>query len=235
MTVLWFSLAVLCLVGALALLYVDRSRRRGSGRIRQIWAKAQGYSYKAAQPNLPAQFHRSVLAKQEYQGASDVVRGTRRGEKFMLFDVGDVATIVAVERKIASSVDLDIRPRDVQGPRKGMEPIGAMEDWIFYATDIDIARRACDQRMVAFIDALPPKIDRLWSEGKWTLGALPMGCGGRDWDAAIHAVTRLSGILHVLPPAAPQSKARANRVEPGRPDAEVQPPAPARRGAAASR
>src|SRR3546814_11906866 len=103
MTGMWFGLAAIALAGAGALLYVDRTRRDQSGRVRQIWAKAQGYTYTATDDQLAGEWHRAVKAKQDYLTATDVVRGRRRGEQFVLFDLEETATIVAVRREIGSA------------------------------------------------------------------------------------------------------------------------------------
>ncbi len=157
MTVMWFGLAAIALAGALALLYVDRTRREQSGRVREIWARAQGYKYSAADDSLPGHWHRAALAKQEYLGAVDVVHGIRRGEEFILFDIEETATIVAVRRKVGSDVDIDLRLKSTPPPKDpDMNLLGAIGPRIVFATDLEIARRICDQRMVAYTESIPP-------------------------------------------------------------------------------
>lgn len=229
MTAMWFGLAAIALLGAGTLLYIDRIQRERVGRIRQIWAKAQGYTYTAIDPNLPSTWRRAALAKQEYLPAVDIVSGVRRGEQFFLFDLEDAATIVAVRREIGSDVDIDLRLKSAPPPRDAdLELLGAIGPRIVFATDLEIARRVCDQRMAAFMDALPPKLHLLWSEGFWTLGSLPVATSGRDWDGAIDSVARLSGMLHVLPPAREPNGLAYEGHDPGRPrppQAGVVPPA----------
>jgi len=145
MTVMWFSLAAVALLGAVALLYVDRTRREQSGRIREIWAKAQGYKYTSAEDHLPSTWHRAALAKQEYLGAIDIVRGVRRGEEFVLFDIEETATIIAVRRKVGSDVDIDLRLKSTPPPKDpDMNLLGSIGPRIVFATDLEIARRVCD-------------------------------------------------------------------------------------------
>ncbi|MGB2721247.1 MAG: hypothetical protein WBC54_15995, partial [Rhodococcus sp. (in: high G+C Gram-positive bacteria)] len=55
-----------------------------------------------------------------------------------------------------------------------------------------------------------------WSEKDWTLGSLPLSSAGRDWDAAIDAVARLSGMLHVLPPVRGSAVYGSRPGDPGR-------------------
>lgn len=219
MTLIWFGLSAIALAGAIVLLYVDRSRREQNGRVRQIWAKAQGYTYHESDDQLPSHWHRAALARQEYLGAVDVVRGTRRGETFVLFDLPEAATIVAVRRTTGSDVDVDLRLKSTPPPKDtDLNLLGAIGPRVVFATDPDVARRVCDQRMVTFTETVPPQVQMLWSEGAWTLGSLPITSTGRDWDAAIDAVSRLSGILHVLPPVTePAGLPTDARHDPSRP------------------
>ena len=219
MTFIWFGLSAIALAGAIVLLYVDRSRREQNGRVRQIWAKAQGYTYNDADDQLPSHWHRAALTRQEYLGAVDVVRGTRRGETFVLFDLPEAVTIVAVQRTTGSDVDVDLRLKSTPPPKDSdLNLLGAIGPRLVFATDLEVARRICDQRMVTFTETVPPQVQMLWSEGAWTLGSLPITSTGRDWDAAIDAVSRLSGILHVLPPfAEPTSLPPGVVHDPGRP------------------
>lgn len=220
MTVMWFGLAAIALAGALVLLYIDRTRREQSGRVREIWARAQGYKYSAADDTLPGHWHRAALAKQEYLGAVDVVHGIRRGEEFILFDIEETATIVAVRRKVGSDVDIDLRLKSTPPPKDpDMNLLGSIGPRVVFTTDLEIARRVCDQRMVAFTESIPPHVQMLWSENDWTLGSIPLNSNGREWDAAIDTVARLSGILHVLPPVVEPAETDRGVHDPGRPSA----------------
>ena len=217
MTAMWFGLAAIALIGAVALLYIDRSKRDRSGRLRQMWAKAQGYDYRPHDRELVTRFTRAALSKPEFDVALGVVTGIRRGEEFVLFDVEETGTIVAVQRSVGSDVDIDLRPRSTPPPRdEDMELLGSIGPRVVFATDVDIARRVCDQRMAAFTESIPENLQLLWSEKDWTLGSLPLTSSGRDWDAAIDAVARLSGMLHVLPPVRGSAVYGARAGEPGR-------------------
>ncbi len=220
MTVMWFGLAAVALLGALVLLYIDRTRREQSGRVREIWARAQGYKYTASDGSLPSNWHRAALAKQEYLGAIDVVHGVRRGDEFLLFDIEETATIVAVRRKVGSDVDIDLRLKSTPPPKDpDMNLLGSIGPRVVFTTDLEIARRVCDQRMVAFTESIPPHVQMLWSENEWTLGSIPLNSNGREWDAAIDTVARLSGILHVLPPVVEPAEMDRGMHDPGRPSA----------------
>lgn len=201
MTAMWFGLAAIALVGAVVLLYFDRRQRQRSGHARQVWAKAKGYTYVSVEPTLASTWRRGALAKLGYLTAVDVVTGNRKGEKFVLLDLEDAATLVAVRRQIGSDIDVDMRLKTAAPPKDAdLELLGAIGDRVVFATNPEIARHAIDQRMVAFIEALPETVQMLWSEGNWTLGMLPVGTTSKDWEATIDAVMRLSGLLHVLPP-----------------------------------
>ncbi|WP_254854154.1 hypothetical protein [Nocardia donostiensis] len=201
MTAMWFGLAAIALVGAIVLLYFDRRQRQRTGHARQVWAKAQGYTYVSVEPTLASTWRRGALAKLGYLTAVDVVTGIRKGEKFVLLDLEDSATLVAVRRQIGSDIDVDMRLKTASPPKDAdLELLGAIGDRVVFATNPEIARHAVDQRMVAFIESLPETVQMLWSEGNWTLGMLSVGTTSKDWETAIDAVLRLSGLLHVLPP-----------------------------------
>src|SRR5690606_4162139 len=100
-----------------------------------------------------------------------------------------------------------------------MNLLGSIGPRIVFATDLEIARRVCDQRMVAFTQSIPPHVQMLRSENEWTLGSIPVGSNGREWDSAIETVARLSGILHVLPPVVDPVDVERGAHDPGRPSA----------------
>ncbi|GAB2720228.1 hypothetical protein [Nocardia thraciensis] len=227
---IWFGLAAIALVGAIVLLYFDRLQRQRTGHVRQVWAKSQGYTYVSVEPSLASNWRRGAMAKLGYLSAVDVVSGNRKGEKFVLFDLEDAATLVAVRRQIGSDIDIDLRLKTASPPKDAdLELLGAIGDRVVFATNPDIARHAVDQRMVAFIESLPDSVQQLWSEGNWTLGMLPVGATSRDWEGAIDAVLRLSGLLHVLPPVAGGSDASrrdGDLHDPGRPRPRPRGPEP---------
>ncbi|MEU1985081.1 hypothetical protein [Nocardia sp. NPDC019395] len=210
---MWFGLAAITLAGAIVLLYFDRRQRQRTGHARQVWAKAQGYTYVSVEPALASTWRRGALAKLGYLTAVDVVTGIRKGEKFVLLDLEDSATLVAVRRQIGSDIDVDMRVKTMNPPKDAdLELLGAIGDRVVFATNPEIARHAVDQRMVAFIESLADTVQMLWSEGNWTLGMLPVGTTAKDWETGIDAVLRLSGLLHVLPPV---SETRNDEPDPG--------------------
>lgn len=217
MTAMWFGLAAIALVGAIVLLYFDRIQRQRTGHARQVWAKSQGYTYVSVEPALPSTWRRGALAKLGYLSAVDVVSGIRKGEKFVLFDLEDAATLIAVRRQIGSDIDVDMRLKTASPPKDAdLELLGAIGDRVVFATNPEIARHAVDQRMVAFIETLSDTVQMLWSEGNWTLGMLSVGTSSREWETSIDAVLRLSGLLHVLPPVS-EPRFDSGDHDPGRP------------------
>jgi hypothetical protein len=230
---IWFGLAAIALVGAIVLLYFDRVQRQRTGHVRQVWAKSQGYTYVSVEPSLASTWRRGAMAKLGYLSAIDVVSGNRKGEKFVLFDLEDAATLVAVRRQIGSDIDIDLRLKTAAPPKDAdLELLGAIGDRVVFATNPDVARHAVDQRMVHFIETLPHTVQQLWSEGNWTLGMLPVGTASKDWEAAIDAVLRLSGLLHVLPPVAGGDRGRleSDQHDPGRPRPNAEEPGEADQG-----
>ena len=220
---IWFGLAAIALVGAIVLLYFDRVQRQRTGHVRQVWAKSQGYTYVSVEPSLASTWRRGAMAKLGYLSAIDVVSGNRKGEKFVLFDLEDAATLVAVRRQIGSDIDIDLRLKTAAPPKDAdLELLGAIGDRVVFATNPDVARHAVDQRMVHFIETLPATVQQLWSEGNWTLGMLPVGAVAKDWEAAIDSVLRLSGLLHVLPPVASgDRRVESDLHDPGRPRPDI--------------
>ncbi len=202
MTVMWFGLAAVALLGALVLLYIDRTRREQSGRVREIWARAQGYKYTASDDSLPSNWHRAALAKQEYLARSTwctVCAGGATSSCSSTSRRPPPSSRCAA--RWGSDVDIDLRLKSTPPPKDpDMNLLGSIGPRVVFTTDLEIARRVCDQRMVAFTESIPPHVQMLWSENDWTLGSIPLNSNGREWDAAIDTVARLSGILHVLPP-----------------------------------
>lgn len=209
MTALWFVLGFAALAGAVALLYVDYQRRNRSGRAREVWAQAHGYEFSLEDRTLAGRFHRGVFAQPDAFSARDVVSGDARGERFVLFDIADVATVIAVARPVGSRVDLDLRRTTSAPPHEAdLHLLGALGPRVAFSNEPDLARRAIDQRMVAFASAAPDALGVLWSEGAWALGSIPLTSTETDWDAAVDAVAKFAGLLRVLPPSADPAPAQ---------------------------
>src|SRR6187200_3398224 len=137
MVPLWFTLSALCFVGAAVLLYIDLDKRRGLGRRRKSWAKSHGFDF-------------------EPESTEIVVLGQIRGEAVYIFDLEDVATVIALHRKVGTNVVVDVRLKDIKEPRENdIWLLGAIGPRMVYSTNLDAARRACDRRMVTFAHTAP--------------------------------------------------------------------------------
>ena len=96
MVPLWFTLSALCFVGAAVLLYVDVDRRRGLGRRRKSWAKSHGFDYEHESADILKRWKRGVMSTVGDITAKNVVLGQIRGEAVFIFDLEDVATVIAL-------------------------------------------------------------------------------------------------------------------------------------------
>lgn len=119
MVPLWFTLSALCFVGAAVLLYVDIDRRRGLGRRRKSWAKSHGFDYEHESADILSRWKRGVMSTVgESVQARNVVLGQIRGEAVFVFDLDDVATVIALHRKVGTNVVVDLRLKDIKEPRE---------------------------------------------------------------------------------------------------------------------
>src|SRR5260370_8040048 len=117
MGALWFTLSALCFVGAGVLLYVDIDRRRGLGRRRKSWAKSHGFDYEHQSTDIMTRWKRGVMSTVGDIPAKNVVLGQIRGEAVFIFDLEDVATVIALHRQVGTNVVLDLRLKAIKHPR----------------------------------------------------------------------------------------------------------------------
>ncbi len=118
MVPLWFTLSALCFVGAAVLLYVDLDRRRGLGRRRKSWAKSHGFDYEPESTDIVKRWKRGVMSTVGDVTARNVVLGQIRGEAVFIFDLDDVATVIALHRKVGTNVVVDMRLKGIKEPRE---------------------------------------------------------------------------------------------------------------------
>src|SRR6201997_3217016 len=232
MVPLWFTLSALCFVGAAVLLYVDIDRRRGLGRRRKSWARAHGFEYEPESPEIIERWKRGVMSTVGDVTARNVVLGQIRGEAVYIFDLEDVATVIALHRKIGTNVVMDLRLKGLKEPRESdVWLLGAIGPRMVYSTNLDAARRACDRRMVTFAHTAPDCAEIMWNEPNWTLVSMPITSTRADWDEGLRTVRQFNDLLRVLPPVpkAVRSTAARRNGAPGRPVAlptEVPPTRP---------
>src|SRR3954470_11053039 len=201
MVPLWFTLSALCFVGAAVLLYVDIDRRRGLGRRRKSWAKSHGFDYEHESADILKRWKRGVMSTVGDITAKNVVLGQIRGEAVFIFDLEDVATVIALHRKVGTNVVVDLRIKGIKEPRENdIWLLGAIGPRMVYSTNLDAARRACDRRMVTFAHTAPDCAEIMWNEQNWTLVSMPVTSTRAQWDEGLRTVRQFNDLLRVLPP-----------------------------------
>jgi hypothetical protein len=101
--------------------------------------------------------------------------GQIRGEAVFIFDLEDVATVIALHRKVGTNVVVDLRLKGIKEPRENdIWLLGAIGPRMVYSTNLDAARRACDRRMVTFAHTAPDCAEIMWNEQNWTLVSMPV-------------------------------------------------------------
>lgn len=201
MVPLWFTLSALCFVGAAVLLYVDIDRRRGRSRRRKSWARSHGFDYERESTDILPRWKRGVMSSVGNVPAYNVVLGQIRGEAVYIFDLEEVATVIALHRKVGTNVVVDLRLKGLKEPRESdIWLLGAIGPRMVYSTNLDAARRACDRRMVTFAHTAPDCAEIMWNEQNWTLVALPIGSTRAQWDEGLRTVRQFNDLLRVLPP-----------------------------------
>ncbi len=222
MVPLWFTLSALCFVGAAVLLYVDIDRRRGRGRRRKSWARSHGFDYEQESTEILKRWKRGIMSTVGSNiPARNVVLGQIRGEAVFIFDLEEVATVIALHRKVGTNVVVDVRLKGLKEPRENdIWLLGAIGPRMVYSTNLDAARRACDRRMVTFAHTAPDCAEIMWNEQNWTLVSMPIGSTRAQWDEGLRTVRQFNDLLRVLPPVpqqTPTPSAGRRKAAPSRP------------------
>ena len=140
--------------------------------------------------------------------------GQIRGEAVYIFDLEDVATVIALHRKVGTNVVVDLRLKGIKEPRENdVWLLGAIGPRMVYSTNLDAARRACDRRMVTFAHTAPDCAEIMWNEQHWTLISMPVTSTRAQWDEGLRTVRQFNDLLRVLPPM-PQTVATQTRRAP---------------------
>jgi hypothetical protein len=230
MVPLWFTLSALCFVGAAVLLYVDIDRRRGLGRRRKSWAKSHGFDYEHESADILKRWKRGVMSTVGDITAKNVVLGQIRGEAVFIFDLDDVATVIALHRKVGTNVVVDLRLKGIKEPRENdIWLLGAIGPRMVYSTNLDAARRACDRRMVTFAHTAPDCAEIMWNEQNWTLVSMPVTSTRAQWDEGLRTVRQFNDLMRVLPPIPQAMAGQAVARRSGSPSRPLK-PAPPRAG-----
>ena len=210
MVPLWFTLSALCFVSAGVLLYVDIDRRRGHRRRRRSWARSHGFDYEPESTDILERWQRGVMSSVGDIPARNVVLGQIRGEAVYVFDLEEVATVIALHRKTGTNVVVDLRLKNLKEPRESdIWLLGAIGPRMVYSTNLDAARRACDRRMVTFAHTAPDCAEIMWNEQNWTLLSMPVSSTRAQWDEGLRTVRQFNDLLRVLPPVPQQATASA--------------------------
>jgi len=197
----WFTLSALCFVSAAVLLYIDISRRRGHGHRRKSWARSHGFDYEPESAEIVTRWKRGVMSTVGNASAKNVVLGQIRGEAVYVFDLEDVATVIALHRKVGTNIVMDLRLKSMREPREDdVWLLGAIGPRMVYSTNLDAARRACDRRMVTFAHTAPDCAEVMWNEENWSLVSMPITSTRAEWDEGLRAVRQFNDLLRVLPP-----------------------------------
>ena len=120
MTAVYFVIAALAAIGAAALLWLDRRRIATTRRERAVWGDGHGFRYVAAEgqggesePPVRDLLHRATMDVAADAEIRDLTFGRHYGEMAVVFDIVDVATVVAVRRSSESAVVIDLRQEKV--------------------------------------------------------------------------------------------------------------------------
>lgn len=240
MVPLWFTLSALCFVGAVVLLYVDIDRRRGRSRRRKSWARSHGFDYERESTEILKRWTRGVMSTVGDVAAHNVVLGQIRGEAVYIFDLEEVATVIALHRKVGTNVVVDLRLKGLKEPRESdIWLLGAIGPRMVYSTNLDAARRACDRRMVTFAHTAPDCAEIMWNEQNWTLVSMPIASTRAQWDEGLRTVRQFNDLLRgaaqpdpattVLPDPARRAPEPIRRDE-GRSEGVRRPPPAGRNG-----
>lgn len=231
MVPLWFTLSALCFVGAAVLLYVDIDQRRGRSRRRKSWARSHGFDFEPESTEILRRWTRGVISSVGGEApVRNVVLGQIRGEAVYIFDLDEVATVIALHRKVATNVVVDVRLKGLKEPRENdIWLLGAIGPRMVYSTNLDAARRACDRRMVTFAHSAPDCAEIMWNEENWTLVSMPITSTRSQWDEGLRSVRQFNDLLRVLPPAPRRQAAEAapGRRNGGQPSRPLGPPSAA--------
>ncbi len=202
MTIVFFVIAALALIGAGVLLWLDRNRSEQVHHQRAVWGQKHSFQFRDSDSKLRSAFSRAAMDVPEHVAVRDVAAGLYQGAEAVVFDLEETATVVAVRRPAASSVTVDLRYEDVLAPaEEDVDLLGAMGSRVMFASNLDAARRICDRRMVALATDAPAYLEILWNEGNWALGSMPLTTDDERLDTALDTVRRFADLLRVLPPA----------------------------------
>ena len=180
----WFLIALVALVGGVALLLADRTRSSGGGRDRRRWAALHEWEFVETDPVLPGRWRFGTI----HQGGPGVARnlatgsiptpdGPRQGYLFDHEQAGRVNTVLAAVQ-IAAPLPAAVELRLPSAPLPDdagldlLEPVG--ERYAF-VTDADAVRPLLTSRLAEAADVIGDDVELVWAEDTWVLATAPVG------------------------------------------------------------
>ena len=173
------------------LLYIDIGRRRGLGRRRKSWARAHGFDYEQESTEIVDRWKRGVMSTVGDVTARNVVLGQVRGEAVYVFDLEDVATVVALHRKVGTEIVMDLRlsraSKSLAKTTCGCSVPSALACCTPTTSTPPVA--PADRRMVTFAHTAPGAPRSCGTEQNWTLVAMPIASTRAQWDEGLRCRT----------------------------------------------
>ncbi len=181
----WFVIAVIALLLGAALLFVDRSRGRGGGAVkdRRRWAAMRGWEYLDTDPVLPSRWRYGTI----HQGGPGVAKNLISGDvptpdgprQAYVFDheqagrLNSVLVAVQVQGQLPAAVELRLpsAPLPDDAGLDLLEPVG--ERYAF-VSDAEAARPLLTPRLADASNAVGDDIELLWAEESWVLATAPL-------------------------------------------------------------
>ena len=115
-SIVYFLISAVALAGAGVLLWLDHQRSTVARAGREVWGDAKGFHYRASDTKLRRVFRRATMDVPDHVEVRDVAFGDYDGAEAVVFDLTETATVIAVRRKAASQVIIDLRHEDVLAP-----------------------------------------------------------------------------------------------------------------------
>ena len=86
----------------------------GASRRRKSWARSHGFDFERESTEILKRWKRGVMSTVGDISAHNVVLGQIRGEAVYIFDLEEVATVIALHRKVGTNVVVDLRLKGLE-------------------------------------------------------------------------------------------------------------------------
>src|SRR6202008_1626248 len=129
------------------------------------WARSHGFDYEQESTEILKRWKRGIMSTVGSNiPARNVVLGQIRGEAVFIFDLEEVATVIALHRKVGTNVVVDGRLKGLKEPRENdIWLMGSSGPRLVYSSNLDAARRACDRWMVTLSPTPPDGGEIIWN------------------------------------------------------------------------